>query len=308
MMYGGGSTAAQTLPGDYDFEPELRVLTHIRDARLLQETGGFGSLSGKTGIRGKYSVVCRHWLRDLCMKGDKCDFLHQFDLEKMPECSQWARHGRCYEKDCEFKHDAEKMECLKYKFGFCKSGNQCKLRHDKLSRGYLPDILPDWFLRELIPNVFDFVPRLPEVTQQSWNFQQPTISAWSGSASVSTLLPTANNNWGDKIAPVQVEPEMKKINSALGLGGDRPQRREPRDEKKPIDLTKDNPPRRRRENSRSRSARRDREKEREKDRSRDRDRGRERDRERDRERERERDRDRDRDRDRSRDRRDRRRH
>ena len=38
------------------------------------------------------TVVCRHWLRDLCMKGSACEFLHQYDLSKMPLC----RHGeRC---------------------------------------------------------------------------------------------------------------------------------------------------------------------------------------------------------------------
>jgi hypothetical protein len=35
------------------------------------------------------TVVCRHWLRDLCMKGAACEFLHQYDLSKMPLC----RHG-----------------------------------------------------------------------------------------------------------------------------------------------------------------------------------------------------------------------
>ena len=35
------------------------------------------------------TVVCRHWLRDLCMKGAACEFLHQYDLQKKPIC----RHG-----------------------------------------------------------------------------------------------------------------------------------------------------------------------------------------------------------------------
>ena len=42
------------------------------------------------------TVVCRHWLRDLCMKGSACEFLHQYDLSKMPLC----RHGeRCKTSD-----------------------------------------------------------------------------------------------------------------------------------------------------------------------------------------------------------------
>ncbi len=29
-------------------------------------------------------TVCRHWLRGLCMKGEQCGFLHQFDQNRMP--------------------------------------------------------------------------------------------------------------------------------------------------------------------------------------------------------------------------------
>ena len=56
------------------------------------------------------TVVCRHWLRDLCMKGSACEFLHQYDLSKMPLC----RHGeRCKIKDCPFRHisEANRLEC-----------------------------------------------------------------------------------------------------------------------------------------------------------------------------------------------------
>eukprot|EP00965_Chrysotila_dentata_P243069 6205216-Pleurochrysis_carterae.AAC.1 len=31
-------------------------------------------------------VVCKHWLRDLCKRGDDCDFLHVYDVTRMPEC------------------------------------------------------------------------------------------------------------------------------------------------------------------------------------------------------------------------------
>lgn len=30
--------------------------------------------------------VCRHWLRGLCMMGDRCDFLHKMDRNRMPIC------------------------------------------------------------------------------------------------------------------------------------------------------------------------------------------------------------------------------
>ena len=32
------------------------------------------------------SIVCVHWLSNACMKGDDCDFLHEFDVDRMPDC------------------------------------------------------------------------------------------------------------------------------------------------------------------------------------------------------------------------------
>lgn len=31
-------------------------------------------------------VVCTHWLRGLCKTGDKCRFLHEYDVTRMPIC------------------------------------------------------------------------------------------------------------------------------------------------------------------------------------------------------------------------------
>ena len=36
-----------------------------------------------------------HWLRDLCKKGDQCEFLHEYNLKKMPECHFFATFGAC---------------------------------------------------------------------------------------------------------------------------------------------------------------------------------------------------------------------
>jgi cleavage and polyadenylation specificity factor subunit 4 len=85
------------------------------------------------------TVVCRHWLRDLCMKGAACEFLHQYDLSKMPIC----RHGdRCKIKDCPFRHISEenRMECAFYKSGFCIHGPFCRYKHTKRPREDLPTV------------------------------------------------------------------------------------------------------------------------------------------------------------------------
>ena len=85
------------------------------------------------------TVVCRHWLRDLCMKGAACEFLHQYNLAKMPIC----RHGdRCKIKDCPFRHISEenRMECAFYKSGFCIHGPFCRYKHGKRPREDLPTV------------------------------------------------------------------------------------------------------------------------------------------------------------------------
>lgn len=38
-------------------------------------------------------VVCKHWLRGLCKKGDQCSFLHQYDVTRMPECYFYSKFG-----------------------------------------------------------------------------------------------------------------------------------------------------------------------------------------------------------------------
>ena len=37
------------------------------------------------------TVVCRHWLRDLCMKGAACEFLHQYDYREEMVADLMAR-------------------------------------------------------------------------------------------------------------------------------------------------------------------------------------------------------------------------
>lgn len=85
------------------------------------------------------TVVCRHWLRDLCMKGSACEFLHQYDLSKMPLC----RHGeRCKIADCPFRHisEANRLECVFYSQGFCIHGPFCRYKHVRRDRIDLPAV------------------------------------------------------------------------------------------------------------------------------------------------------------------------
>ncbi|KAK4742766.1 hypothetical protein SAY87_000767 [Trapa incisa] len=86
------------------------------------------------GRRSFRQTVCRHWLRSLCMKGDNCGFLHQYDKARMPICRFFRMYGECREQDCVYKHTTEDMkECNMYKLGFCPNGPDCRYRHVKMA-------------------------------------------------------------------------------------------------------------------------------------------------------------------------------
>lgn len=76
-----------------------------------------GNFSGRRSYR---QTVCRHWLRSLCMKGEACGFLHQYDKSRMPICRFFRLYGECREQDCVYKHTNEDIkECNMYVYIFC---------------------------------------------------------------------------------------------------------------------------------------------------------------------------------------------
>ncbi|KAI5148967.1 cleavage and polyadenylation specificity factor subunit 4 [Enteropsectra breve] len=83
-------------------------------------------------IKLSSAVVCKHWLRGLCKKNERCEFLHEYNLKKMPECFFFNVYGICNNADCIFLHvkpDSAVRECMWYKRGFCKNGSTCKNKH-----------------------------------------------------------------------------------------------------------------------------------------------------------------------------------
>lgn len=81
------------------------------------------------------SLICKHWLRGLCKKGTACEFLHEYNLRSMPECTQFARHGTCSNgDDCLYLHSDPALKeppCAHYERGFCPLGPRCAARHVK---------------------------------------------------------------------------------------------------------------------------------------------------------------------------------
>jgi len=93
--------------------------------------------------RGEKTVVCKHWLRGLCKKSEDCEFLHVYDMAKMPPCHFYNTFGQCSNPDCLFLHlnliDQVK-ECPWYARGFCKHGTKCRSKHVR-KKGCLSYIL-----------------------------------------------------------------------------------------------------------------------------------------------------------------------
>ncbi|KAF8819259.1 zinc finger (CCCH type) motif-containing protein, partial [Cardiosporidium cionae] len=93
----------------FDFEDSLRL--HQSEHQFLLSHQGFlrADIASRTG-RGKHSIVCRHWLKGMCMKGDFCDFLHQLDYARMPVCRHFVKYRYCADLKrglCLFKHPLE---------------------------------------------------------------------------------------------------------------------------------------------------------------------------------------------------------
>eukprot|EP00249_Psilotum_nudum_P018908 c27014_g1_i1 orf=264-2606(+) len=103
-------------------------------------TSATGAQKGPQGGRRQFKqTVCRHWLRGLCMKGDVCGYLHQYDKARMPMCRFYASFGECRETDCIYKHTNEDIkECNMYKLGFCPNGPDCRYRHQKMPGPFPP--------------------------------------------------------------------------------------------------------------------------------------------------------------------------
>ena len=99
-------------------------------------------------IKGDRTVVCKHWLRGLCKKGDMCEFLHEYDMTKMPECFFYSRFQACSNKECPFLHidpESKIKDCPWYDRGFCRHGPSCRHRHTRrvLCINYLCGFCPE---------------------------------------------------------------------------------------------------------------------------------------------------------------------
>jgi hypothetical protein len=58
-------------------------------------------------------------------KGSSCEFLHEFDMSRMPSCYFFTKYGECSNPECMYRHinpEENQKECPWYQRGFCKHG------------------------------------------------------------------------------------------------------------------------------------------------------------------------------------------
>ncbi|XP_062362180.1 putative cleavage and polyadenylation specificity factor subunit 4-like protein [Cinclus cinclus] len=127
----------------FDSEADLKEL----GARSLPFLG-VDSVQGHPRHGGAKPAVCKHWLRGLCKRGDGCDFLHDYDATRMPECYFYSKFGECSNKDCPFVHvdaTSSTLCCPWYDRGFCRHGPLCKYKHTRrvMCANYLVGFCPE---------------------------------------------------------------------------------------------------------------------------------------------------------------------
>ncbi|GIQ85353.1 hypothetical protein KIPB_007003 [Kipferlia bialata] len=126
-----------------DFERRMTVMLED-DIDLGIKKGALSYLIGSTVV--KRPVVCKHYVRGLCKRGDKCQFLHIYDLAKMTSC-RFYRYGSCNNPECEFRHvdpDADTEACPYYSNAYCRT-EHCLRKHvyKPICPQYLAGFCPD---------------------------------------------------------------------------------------------------------------------------------------------------------------------
>ncbi|CEM06401.1 unnamed protein product [Vitrella brassicaformis CCMP3155] len=181
----------------FDFEETIERQDQERQRQLEVQGHSSAYVVSSTG-RGRHSVVCKHWLKGMCMKGDACDFLHQYDLSRMPECPTFLKTGTCNDENCVFQHIKmeERKECVPFKYGFCKLGPLCRKRHDRLPQSQAPEKLPYWFLKMIIANP-EAIPEDPEEKMEAYTQRQGRLNEARGADAEGILAPPMSYGRGD---------------------------------------------------------------------------------------------------------------
>ncbi|GAB68499.1 YT521-B-like family protein [Plasmodium cynomolgi strain B] len=152
----------------------------------LEEQSSLLSIKGIDRVdvqqkKGKHSIICIHYIKNMCMKNLFCNYLHQLIYAKIPACKNFLKNNYCADKvrgSCMFRHTQENINpggsaesrddylddvlkflyekniCVNYLLGFCNLGYNCKKVHKYKSRKFINLIstLPKFYLDHILVN------------------------------------------------------------------------------------------------------------------------------------------------------------
>ncbi|KAK4523905.1 hypothetical protein GAYE_SCF00G1803 [Galdieria yellowstonensis] len=177
-------------------------------------------------------IVCKHWLRGLCKKAEYCEYLHEYDMSKMPECYFFSKFGECSNTECLYRHidpESRRNECPYYARGFCRHGAKCRYRHIKkvACPAYLRGFCKDGPNCKFGHAKFE-IPRLDDEDSDPYGFGRPRgkgpvpffnldLHKWSSSGSgTDSNSNQAKTSQDHKRQPQPEEEENKKNSKPSG--------------------------------------------------------------------------------------------
>lgn len=131
---------------EFKFEPVLRKV----DENEERDLKNYISNLSRNEKNNFHQVVCDKWINTHCVHGDRCQSLHEYNIDKMKKCQFWEKFHECSNKfECIFRHeltDRIGTECKYYNSGFCKHGDKSNRKHtprDAICLNYLAGFCPD---------------------------------------------------------------------------------------------------------------------------------------------------------------------
>lgn len=207
---------------DKNAEDSIRLEKEVK--KKLAEQTNLLSIKGIDRVdikqkKGKHSVICIHYIKNMCMKNLFCNYLHQLIYSRIPTCKNYLKYNYCPDKirgSCMFRHtlenaptnipvdskdeyleDAlkflyEKNICVNYLLGFCHLGINCRRTHKMKSRkhSYAIKILPKFYLDNILVNkeLYTHLYNNPQKIQSDLSKLKETLLIFSGEPGHEQLL------------------------------------------------------------------------------------------------------------------------
>jgi len=93
----------------------------------------------------KKQIFCKFFMRGLCNKEDKCEYLHQ-DGGETWGFQPYAFPTKKIDENCPY-----------YQYGFCRDGSLCSYNHIVLPEADVPEEIPIWFIEYLYDKPIEMI-------------------------------------------------------------------------------------------------------------------------------------------------------